>query len=88
MDSFIHNENNMSPSSKAAKAEKSAGFRSLISAQHNSDSEKVGQDGRSIGRGDSCEKDVEVICDKGIVKSIKVTCSCGEVTEIDCQYPE
>lgn len=34
----------------------------------------------------SCEPSVQTVEEDGVVKRIIVTCSCGAVTEIDCQY--
>jgi len=87
MDSLKQNEN-ITTSGKMKMSEKGAGFRSLISTRIHADSEKNSPSGGENIRAEMCKKNVEVICDKGIVKSIKVTCSCGEVTEIDCQYTE
>jgi len=35
-----------------------------------------------------CKKKVEVIEEEGIVKRIRIRCSCGEITELDCDYGE
>lgn len=37
---------------------------------------------------DSKPSKVDVVEEKGVIKQILVTCSCGKVTKIDCLYEE
>lgn len=48
---------------------------------------KINSAGGGVGGSGSCSgKKVEAVEEDGVVKRIRVTCSCGEVTEIDCFY--
>lgn len=87
MREMIQSQNN-SPQEAAQKAEKSAGLKSLLPKQAEARLEKNEENSEMPHGDDTCEKKVEVISDQGVVVAIKVYCSCGEVTEIDCHYDE
>jgi hypothetical protein len=75
-------------SETSARAEKSAGFISLVAAQSGMKLQKNQNNAVLDAHPEACEKKVEVVSDKGVVKLIRVHCSCGEVTEIQCEYSE
>lgn len=87
MDLYNHTHAN-SGSGHSGRSEKGAGFRSLISAQYATELEKKINSDSTKSAPSACKKEVEVIAEKGVVKAIRVRCSCGEVTEIDCHYLE
>jgi len=67
---------------------KNAGFKGLIAAQIEG-SEKKNEKKQESGECKAhCEKKLELITEEGIVKFIRVFCSCGEVTQIECDYGE
>ena len=43
---------------------------------------------RSQRSGDTCEKQVELVRDRGRVIAIQLTCSCGEETVVTLEYDE
>lgn len=83
MDPLIPSKNSQSSSGKSAS--RSSSFTPLskatISAVH---STQMSEASRHNSQGPV----VETIKVDGVVQSIQVTCSCGEVIVIDCQYSE
>ena len=83
MDPLIPNTNAQSSSDKSAS--RSTSFTPLskatISAVH---SAHISEGSRHESQGPV----VETVKVGGVVQSIQVTCSCGEVILIDCQYSE
>ena len=87
MERLANNQKEAAPHGKSAAA-KSAGFKGLLAAQVQSEKENKNKiEGVSSSSGGS-DKKVEVVTEEGIVKYIRVHCSCGEVTEIECQYSD
>lgn len=66
----------------------SAGFTPLLSPDSLKNEEKSSGESVAGSSSDACEKDVELVVEQGVVKKIRVRCSCGEITEINCRYPE
>lgn len=87
MRDMIESPKNTTPPPEVA-SEKSAGFKTLLAVQSEKKSQKEEKKTDAGIAGASCEKKVEVVSDEGVVKKIRVHCTCGEMTEIDCQYSE
>lgn len=87
MERLANKQSEAAPHAKSAAA-KSAGFKGLLAAQVASEKEKENKNEEVSPSSGSSDKKVEVITEEGIVKYIRVHCSCGEVTEIECQYSE
>lgn len=87
MEPLANRQSEAAHPAKSAAA-KSAGFKGLLAAQMDSEREnKKKSEGGSVACSTE-DKKVEVVSDEGVVKFIRVHCSCGEVTEIECQYRE
>lgn len=81
------NQKNLPPKSPAANAGgKSAKFVGYSAALRSGLKENVASASRGAAAGSSCAKSVEVVDKDGVVEKIVVRCSCGEVTEVLCQY--
>ena len=70
--------------SSGGEAAKPARFQNLAAAlrRHGSSS----SDPSPHGDRDDAGPTVETVVEEGVVKMIRVRCSCGEVIEIDCAY--
>lgn len=80
---------NKSGSENAPKgAANSAGFTPLLATEslQNDGNSEAAKDPKVVSG--ACEKDVELVVEQGVVHKIRVRCSCGEITEINCRYPE
>ena len=73
---------------KRPSAEKTAGFKTMLELESEKNSGKNQDPEAPVSKQPACEKKIEVISDQGVVKLIRVRCSCGEITEIDCEYGE
>jgi hypothetical protein len=77
-----------SPEKKLSKKERSSEFIPLTLATHAAGNGKNQQKGGAAGMGGHRDFKVEPVEVDGVVVSIKVHCSCGELIEIDCTYQE
>ncbi|MFP4260206.1 MAG: hypothetical protein ACLFS1_03915 [Opitutales bacterium] len=87
MEPLANRQSNATPQG-AGPAAKSAGFKGLLAAQIESDKENKKKTEPGYSAESECSKKIEVVSDEGVVKVIRVRCSCGEVTEIECEYSE
>lgn len=72
----------------AGGSAKTAGFTRLTAVIQEKSRQSAARNGAANGHAKGCEPRVEVVEEDGVVKRIKVTCSCGEVIELDCDYGE
>lgn len=84
----LHQKSPEASSESPKKAAENAGFKGLLAAQIESEKKIFDKNHEASGDGVECEKRLEVVSDKGVVKFIRLHCSCGEVTEIACDYGE
>ena len=80
--------NKSEPENAPKYAENPAGFTPLLALESrksdgNSEAGKASKEATV-----TCEKDVELVVEQGVVRKIRVQCSCGEIIEINCRYPE
>jgi hypothetical protein len=47
----------------------------------------TGRPGGSRGGARSCDKSVELLREGGVVHALQITCSCGDKTVVELEYP-
>lgn len=65
---------------RAAKPAKGASFTGLA--------EVIRERPEAVEPGSECETTLETVEKDGVIQKIIVRCRCGEITEIDCRYPD
>ncbi len=76
------------PQEKPVTTHGRASFHSYAEALKVSQKEKSTSATAADSANSEHQHKVEAIEEEGVVKRIKVTCTCGEVIEIDCGYTE
>lgn len=83
------NQQNLPPKSPSAGAGlRSAKFVGYGEALQAGLTGSAATGGAGAAAAAACVKNVEVVEKDGVVEKIIVRCSCGEVTEVLCQYSE
>lgn len=74
--------------SHTPKVENASGFVPLSRVSTALNRKKNHEDGGGVAVASHQNVKVEAIDEDGVVRKIRVFCSCGEIIEIDCGYPD